>query len=316
MKKILLVVLAMFSISTQAQTNSSSTFVESPIELTIKEGKLSGTLCLPNEKKNLVVALLISGSGPTDRDGNNPMMKNNSLKFLAQELAKKGIASVRYDKRGIAASATVSTKEEDVRFEDFISDAQQWIELLKKDKRFNQVVVAGHSEGSLIGMNLSNIDKFVSLAGAGQSADLILKEQLSSQPQMVKDMCFPIIDKLKNGELVEDVNPVLNSVFRKSIQPYMISWFKHNPQEDIKKLNIPVLIVQGTTDIQVSVKDAELLSNASKNSKKVIIEGMNHIFKTVGSDQQENLATYNNPDLPISGELVNVVTDFLLKKNK
>lgn len=314
MKKFLLVVLTAFSISTQAQSTSTPSFVENPIELSIKEGKLSGTLCLPNEKKNFPIALLIAGSGPTDRDGNNTMMKNNSLKFLAQELAKKGIASVRYDKRGIATSGTVPVKEEDMRFEDFISDAQQWIELLKKDKRFSQVVVLGHSEGSLIGMNLSNIHKFVSLAGAGQSADLILKEQLNSQPQMVKDMCFPIIDKLKNGELVEDVNPMLNSLFRKSVQPYMISWFKHNPQEDIKKLNIPILIVQGTTDLQVGVKHADLLSNVSKTSKKVVIDGMNHIFKTVGSDQQENLATYNNPDLPISNELVKVVTEFISKK--
>lgn len=258
--------------------------------------------------------MLIAGSGPTDRDGNNPMMKNNSLKLLAQELVKNGIASVRYDKRGVATSSTIVTKEEDLRFEDFISDAQKWVELLKKDKRFSQVVVVGHSEGSLIGMNLSNIDKFVSLAGAGQSADLTIKEQLNSQPQMVKDMCYPIIDKLKNGELVEDVNPMLNSVFRKSVQPYMISWFKHNPQEDIKKLNIPVLIVQGATDIQVSVKDADLLSNSNKNSRKVIIAGMNHIFKTVGSDKQENMATYNNPDLPVSAELIKTITEFISKK--
>ncbi len=302
------------SFAMQAQTTLDLSFVENPVEVSIKEGKVLGTLCLPNQKKNSPVALIIAGSGPTDRDGNNPMMKNNSLKLLAQELAKNGIASVRYDKRGVAGSSTIVTKEEDLRFEDFISDAQHWVEFLKKDKRFSQVVVIGHSEGSLIGMNLSNIDKFVSLAGAGQSADLTLKEQLDSQPQMVKDMCFPIIDKLKKGELVEDVNPMLNSVFRKSVQPYMISWFKHNPQEDIKKLNIPVLIVQGATDIQVSVKDADLLSNSSKNSKKIIIEGMNHIFKMVALDKQENVATYNNPDLPVSTELVKTMTEFISKK--
>ncbi len=306
--------MATLSFTIQAQTTSDLSFTENPIEVSIKEGKLSGTLCFPNQKKNFPVALLIAGSGPTDRDGNNSMMKNNSLKLLAQELAKNGIASVRYDKRGVAASSTIVTKEEDLRFEDFISDGQQWVELLKKDKRFTQVIVIGHSEGSLIGMNLTNIDKFVSLAGSGQSADLTIKEQLNSQPQMVKDMCYPIIDKLKNGELVEDVNPMLNSVFRKSVQPYMISWFKHNPQEDIKKLSIPVLIVQGATDIQVSVKDADLLSNSSKNSKKIIIEGMNHIFKMVALDKQENVATYNNPDLPVSTELVKTMTEFISKK--
>ncbi|MFK6999512.1 alpha/beta hydrolase [Flavobacterium oreochromis] len=240
------------------------------------------------------------------------MMKNNSLKFLAQELGKRGIASIR--KRGVAVSFMIEIKEDELLFEDFISDAQQWVELLRKDKCFNRVIVIGHSEGSLIGMNLLNIDEFISLAGAGQSADLMLKEQLSSQPIIVKEMCFPIIEKLKNGEQVDNVNPMLKTLFRKSIQPYMISWFKYNPQEDIRKLNIPVLILQGTTDIQISVKDADLLSDSYKTSKKGVIEGMNHVLKKVGLNKEENIATYNNPDLPISDELVNVIIHFLSVK--
>lgn len=298
----------------QAHSIADSTFVENPIELSIKEGKLQGTICIPNGKKKLTVALLISGSGPTDRDGNNAMMKNNSLKFLAQELAKNGIASIRYDKRGIAESATIAVKEEDMRFEDLIADAQQWIDLIRKDSRFNKVVVIGHSEGSLIGMNLKNIDQFISLAGAGQSADLILKEQLGKQPPMVKEMCFPIIDKLKNGELVDDVNPMLNALFRKSVQPYMISWFKHNPQEELKKLTIPILIVQGNNDLQVAVKDADLLAQSNPKAVKLIIDKMNHVLKIVGTDQKENFDSYKNPDSKIAKELVKAVVEFIFKK--
>lgn len=131
--------------------------------------------------------------------------------------------------------------EIDLRFDDYVNDAAGWIKLLKKDKRFSKVIVLGHSEGPLIGMIAANTaiaDAYVSLAGAGQSADKVLKEQLKHQPQAV-DMCYPIIDSLASGKLVKNVNPKLNSLFRPSVQPYMISWFKYDPQIEIRKLPCP-----------------------------------------------------------------------------
>jgi alpha/beta superfamily hydrolase len=313
MKKSFLFIITVFIINTllaQESMNYSTQFVQ----LGISTGSLHGTLLIPNTVKEKVpVALIIAGSGPTDRDGNNAMMKNNSLKMLAESLANNGIASLRYDKRGIGESKAALISEANLSFEDLIQDAQQWVQMLKENKKFSKIIIIGHSEGSLIGMNAAkNANGFISLAGAGRSADLILKEQLGAQPKQVQDLCFPIIDSLTAGKLVDNVNPMLNSLFRSSVQPYMISWFKHNPQQDIKQLKFSCLIIQGDNDLQVSISDSRLLADAKNINQLVIIEKMNHIFKIIDSgDRSANVAAYSNPDLPISIVLVEKVTKYI-----
>jgi alpha/beta superfamily hydrolase len=290
---------------------------EETITLKTETGDIEGTLTIPNVKLPVPIALIIAGSGPTDRDGNNPMMKNNSLKMLSAELAKKGIALLRYDKRGIAKSQQAGLKETDLRFENYIEDAVSWVKLLKQNEKFSIISIIGHSEGSLIGMLASQdklVSKFVSIAGAGQSADLIIREQLKAQPQFVLDQSTPILDELVKGNIVENVPQMLFSLFRPSVQPYMISWFKYDPQVEIAKLKIPTLIVQGTTDIQVSIEDARHLQVAKPDAKLAVIEGMNHIFKNIEADQMKNIQTYNQPDLPINTDLVEAISSFILTK--
>ncbi len=146
-------------------------------------GDIYGTLGVPVTKMPVPVALIIAGSGPTDRDGNNPMMKNNSLKFLADTLNKLGIATLRYDKRGIAASKNAMKKETDIRFNMLVDDAAALIKQLKADKRFSKVIVVGHSEGSTIGLqaaSMSGADAMISIAGPGKPADKILRDQLNA----------------------------------------------------------------------------------------------------------------------------------------
>ena len=293
----------------------SSTVIESQLVLKTKSGNIYGTLTTPADTKGVPIALIISGSGPSDRDGNNPFMKNDCLKQLAHQLAEHDIASLRYDKRGIGESKDAGKNEADLRFDDYVNDAKQWIELLSHENKYSKIIVIGHSEGSLIGMMAGrNADQFVSISGEGQPADKILKEQLSKQPQVVQDLSFPIIDTLKNGKLVDNVNPMLNALFRPSVQPYLISWFKYDPQEEIKRLKIPILILQGTNDLQVSVQDAERLHAANPNSKLVILDNMNHILKKVSGDRQENIASYTNRELPIDKELVENIASFVLTK--
>ncbi len=313
MKKASLFLICFFTmqlIFAQESKNYSSQLVE----LETKSGILHGTLLMPSSVRDkLPVVLIIAGSGPTDRDGNNAMMKNNSLKMLAESLAKNGIASLRYDKRGVGESKAALKSELDINFQDYIQDAQGWIDLLKQNKQFSKFIIIGHSEGSLIGMNIAkNTNGFISLAGAGYSADMILKDQLGAQGKQVQDMCFPIIDSLKAGKLVNNVNPMLQSLFRASIQPYMISWFKHNPQEDIKTLKFPCLIIQGDNDLQISLNDAKLLANAKSNNQLVVIEKMNHVLKIVEEgDRAANVAAYSNPDLPISAILVEKAVKYI-----
>lgn len=296
--------------------NLLATPKEEVVQLNTLSGVIEGSLLIPDGSNNIPIALIISGSGPTDRDGNNPRMKNNSLKMLAAELEKNEIASLRFDKRGVGKSKEAGGKEEDLRFENYISDAISWISLLSKDKRFSEIIVIGHSEGSLIGMIASQqqkVAKFVSIAGSGQSADQMIRKQLSSQPAAVQNLANPIIDKLVQGEPVDDVNPMLYSLFRPSVQPYMISWFKYDPCKEISKLKIPVLIIEGSTDLQVAEEDADMLANSLKSSRKVIIDGMNHVLKDAPKDKTANLKTYTNPDLPINQMLVTVITDFIKK---
>lgn len=302
-----------FSVSASSQIDSSP--VESIVILHTKSGDIFGTLTTPREYNDIPVALIIAGSGPTDRNGNNPMMKNNSLKILATELATKKIASLRFDKRGIGESTAAGKKESELRFDDYVQDAKEWLQLLKKDKHFSNVIVIGHSEGSLIGMIAAQgADKFVSIAGAGQSADKIIKEQLTTQPKEIKDLCYAIIDSLADGKKVENVPPMLNSLFRPSVQPYMISWFKYDPQTEIKKLSIPILILQGTNDLQISVEDAKRLANSNQGSKMILIEQMNHIFRIVNGDRQSNISTYSNTEMDIANELVESISAFIQNK--
>ena len=282
--------------------------------LTTASGQLAGTLLYPASTDQVPLALIIAGSGPTDRDGNNPMMQNNSLKMLAEGLAAHGIASVRFDKRGVGASKAALQNERDIRFDHMIADVNGWVDTLAADPRFSGITVIGHSEGSTIGMIAAQddaVERYISIAGPGTKAADKLKEQLTRQAPMIMDQALPIFEQLEKGELVEEVPPLLNALFRPSVQPYLISWFKYDPQAEIAKLDKPVLVVQGTTDLQVSVADAELLLKGNERAEALTIQEMNHVLKAATADAGENMATYADPDLPLQAGLVKGIVEFM-----
>jgi len=286
------------------------------ITLETKTGEIHGTISCPTSTNKLPIVLIIAGSGPTDRNGNNPMMTNNSLKMLAEGLFENNIASLRYDKRGVAESKEAALNENDLRFECYIEDAKAWVDLLSKDSRFSEIIIAGHSEGSLIGMIASQkkeVAKYISLEGCGYPAGQRIKEQLAGQPPVVLSHSLAIIEKLEKGEKVDTVPQFLYSLFRPSVQPYMISWFKYDPSKEISCLKKPILIIQGTFDIQVSVSDADKLYEANNNSEKHIIEGMNHILKPSEADRMKNIQTYSNPVLPLKDGLISTISIFINK---
>lgn len=293
--------------------------IEEEVTLQISTGTLYGTLALPDKSGPVPVVLFISGSGPTDRDGNTRLLpgNNNSLKMLADSLASHGYASLRYDKRGVAASKGAVQSEELLRFEDYVGDAVDWIEQLRQDERCSQIIVLGHSEGSLIGMlaaKQAQTDAYISVAGMAQPADSLILEQLAPQPNFIKDEAQAIITSLQKGQIVDSVSQTMFALFRPSVQPYLISWFKYRPAEIIQELTQPILIVQGTTDLQVKVKEAQRLAKAQPKAELVIIDGMNHILKTAPADPEANLATYSNPDLPLTDGLVSHIVNFLDEK--
>jgi pimeloyl-ACP methyl ester carboxylesterase len=291
---------------------------ESAITLKSLSGNIYGTLTMPkNVSGKIPVVLIIAGSGPTDRDGNSPGLGLNAniYKLLAYDLGKAGIASVRYDKRMVGQSIGTE-KEKDLRFDDYIDDAMGLIGMLTDDDRFSKVIVAGHSEGSLIGMIACQdepVKGFISLAGAGQPAEKILTEQLKSQPQYLQDSFKRMMDSLKRGKTYPDIDPALYTIARPSVQPYIMSWCRRSPQVEIKKLKIPILIIQGTTDLQVSVDNATKLKDAKSNATLDIIHGMNHILKDAPIDKDQNMATYKDPDLPLDAQMVTDMIDFIKK---
>lgn len=312
MKKSLLIFLTLFSALCYSQAETAiKPFNKEEIAV---NPLINGSLYLPlkqNKKTNLVI--LIAGSGPTDRDGNQKGLTNNSLKYLSEELAKNDIAVFSYDKRIISQMKTGTVNEATLTFDDFIKDATSILSFFKNQKKYNKIIIAGHSEGSLIGMIAANdkADAFISLAGAGRTIDAVLVEQIAKQAPFLKDEVQKNLDILKSGKTFELKNPMLASLFRESIQPYMISWIKYNPQIEITKLQIPVLIINGTKDLQVAVPEAELLKKAKPEAELVLIENMNHVFKEIKGDDSENMKSYSNPDLPITPKLTSTIITFV-----
>ena len=273
---------------------------------------IHGTL-IESKKTNSDLAIIISGSGPTDRDGNNAALKSDYLKLLAEGLIQNEISSFRYDKRGVGKSIGNLKNSSDIKFSDYISDVITIINHFKESKKFKKIIVIGHSEGALIGIIASKsiADLLISIAGAGKDYLTLIERQLFFQPAYIQSLSSPIIEKLKAKKLVDSVPPILNSLFRPSVQNFLIEASSYNPAIEIAKLNIPVLIIQGNTDIQIEVNHAQILHKAAKMSKLEIIDGMNHVFRQASENRLLNLQTYGNPDLPIDKSLVNIISDFV-----
>lgn len=296
---------------------AASVAAEEPMMLRAEKCDLYGTLAVP-ESGSRTVALIIAGSGATDRDGNNRAagLITDCYKQLSDSLVANGYAALRYDKRAIAASASPEITEAELSFDDYINDAVAWADFLAADERFDRVVLIGHSEGSLIALaaakRTDKVAAVVSLAGAGEPIDQTLRRQLAAQPEPYKSECYRIIDELKAGRMVEEVPAELAALFRKSVQPFLISEMRYNPADEARTLSVPLLIVQGTTDIQVETADAARLFMAQRMARMVMIDEMNHVLKLCSTtNPQQQMVTYMNPSLPIAAKLVRAVVDFM-----
>ncbi|HEU4565635.1 MAG TPA: alpha/beta fold hydrolase [Gemmatimonadaceae bacterium] len=296
--------------------------VSEPVKLETSSGTVHGTLERPAASSPVPVVLFIAGSGPTDRNGNSPLIPgaNNSLQLLADALAANGIASLRYDKRGIGESRGVTVSESDIRLETYVDDAAAWVKRLRADPRFTTVTIVGHSEGSLIGMlaaERAGADAVVSIAGVGRRADRVIHDQLA--PRLPPDLMArsdSILASLVAGKTVDAVPPELAALYRPSVQPYFISWLRHDPAAVAARLAVPLLVAQGTTDIQVPVADAELLAKAQPRARLLVINGMNHVLKHVPADPAAQQKSYGDPSLPVAPELVDGIVEFVKAARK
>ncbi len=293
-----------------------------PREVTVADGPvtLHGTLLLPDGDAKVAGVVIVAGSGATDRDGNSRLgsetLHNDSLKLLAEGLAARGIASLRFDKRAIGASKVAGLDESSLRFGTYVGDARKWTALLAAEPRISRVVLLGHSEGALIATMAAEatpVAGVVTIAGAGEPAAAVLRRQFHSGalPPPLIGPADATLDSLVAGKAVAAPPPELLALFRPSVQPYLMSWLPLDPAKELAKLTVPVLVVQGATDLQIGEGDAKLLAAARPDIKLVIVPGMNHVLKTAPVDRAANVATYHDPSLPLAPGLIDAVAGFV-----
>ena len=269
--------------------------------------QLPGTLTYSAENQPLVI--WVHGSGGVNRDGNTP----NYIKQFRDEINKKEIAFFSYDKRTANIKNVKFIQEDGIYFSDFVSDLKEVINKFKDDKRFSEIILAGHSQGSLIAMlALENVDKYISIAGAGETIDKTLVRQVTAQSPAFGKLTKQYVKELKENGSISSVDPNLMSLFAPQNQPFLISWMNLDPIKEITKVKIPTLIINGDKDIQVQISDAENLKEAKPDATLVIIKNMNHPLKNIEKDE-DNLKSYMSADYTISNELIETIENFIKK---
>lgn len=311
---------SLFVLTTLALVTSAGA-AEEEISISGPQGLLKAAYL--RSADNLASTLIIPGSGPIDRDGNGGFgIKTNTYKLLAQGLDQHGISSTRIDKRGMFSSRAAIADGNKVTIEDYAEDVLGWATELADRNGHQCVWLLGHSEGGLVALKAVEKDEthvcgLLLVASPGRPLDMLLKEQLKSNPanESLLPAAMKIIDALDDGQTVpeSDVPPLLKPLFTSGLQAYMINLFSHDPAELIRAYTGPSLIVQGTKDLQVKLIDAEILHGAAQNADTLTVEGMSHMLKQVeGKGAPAVMATYTNPDLPLSKELVPALAKTIL----
>ncbi|HEY1071445.1 alpha/beta hydrolase [Brevundimonas sp.] len=293
--------------------------VATPVELASSPAPLHGTLLTP-EGPTRAAAVVLPGSGPTDRDGDSAQfgLRAAPYRLLAEGLAERGIATIRIDKRGVGESAAAGPAEANLRFNAYVDDARAWAaEAAAKTGRPCAWLI-GHSEGALVALAaVANGDDkicgLILLSGAGRPAGAVLREQLAALPEPLKTQADAALTELEAGRTVANPPAELAALFRPSVQPYLISWLALDPAKLAAAYDGPIFVGQGTTDLQVGVADAEAIKAAQPRATLVLWDGVNHVLKTAPADRAANAATYMDPTLPLAPGVVEAVADFVLQ---
>ncbi|WP_213735861.1 alpha/beta fold hydrolase [Bradyrhizobium sp. dw_411] len=284
-------------------------------EAKIRIGAIDAVLTTPADVERPPVVLLIAGSGSTDHDGNGPQVKPATLKKLSEQLVARKIATLRYDKRGAGGWKPEYGRPEDFRFKDFVEDSVALVNYLRSSGKFSQVIVAGHSEGGLVAILTARrvpIDRLVLLVTAARRQGDLVKAQL--EKKLGPDKLQPIvkaIDAMMAGQIVDP--PPQGLLIAPSMQPGIASAFIEDPIDPLKQIDRPTLIVGGGRDLQVARLDFIALSAASPLAKTAWLPDMNHVLVDV-TDEEDNMAAYNQPERPLDTGLVDSVANFVLAK--
>jgi len=283
--------------------------------LNIRQGTIYGTRTDPEGYGKVPAVIIIGAAGWIDRDGNSPYGINaNSYKMLCDSLVKAGMIVLRYDKRGLGESAFTLPYDDSLSFDDYIDDAIGLSRFLKQYYRVSKLFVIGHNEGSLVGMKVAQepyVDGFISISGAAKRGDELILRQTKIPDKKLRARAENIFDSLATGYLVGDVGEQLDDMLGPHKQLFLKSWLKYTPTEEIKKINKPILVLQGTKDIMIDRKDGKRLKKANNAAKLTYIDGMNFVLKDTPPGTSDLKQIYNDPNLPLSPELVPDIIGFI-----
>ncbi|WP_445756497.1 alpha/beta hydrolase family protein [Polaribacter sp.] len=277
-------------------------------EINLNNGviQLPGTLTYTYDKSPLII--WVHGSGGVDRNGSPA----NYIQQFRKAVNQENIAFFSYDKR--TANPKNAAFLNDILIEDFLSDLEIVMAHFKNDARFTSIILAGHSQGSSLAMLASkNADQYISIAGAGETIDKTIVKQITNQSKELGVLTEKYFKELKETGSIKEVDPNLLSLFSPQNQPFFSSWVALNPIDEIKKVTIPTLIIQGDKDIQVQILDAQSLHKAKPNATFVIVKNMNHVLKII-EKEEDNLKSYITDSFPISETLIKEIIHFILKK--
>jgi pimeloyl-ACP methyl ester carboxylesterase len=278
---------------------------------------LSGTLRKPSGVDRPPVVLLVAGSGPTDRNGNQAGREPSELRQIAEALAERGIASLRYDKRAVGRSfVPAGFREQDLVIDTFVDDAASWVAWLNQRPDLGPVIVAGHSEGGVIAILLAKrvpVAGIVLLATPGRRLGETTREQLRAAglPPAILEEALTILAALERGESVPNVSPPLMPLLRPSVQPFMRSILTVDPAGELARLRVPVLVAQGGHDLQVSEADAAALLRARPDATSFRSLEMNHVLKLTPAERAAQQLAYSDPKIPLAPGLVDAMADFI-----
>jgi pimeloyl-ACP methyl ester carboxylesterase len=288
-----------------------------PVERRLTIDGLALTYVRPEGTDRVPLAVIIAGSGPTDRDGNSLLgLKTDAYKQLAEALADLGIATVRYDKRGIAGSADLGRNENLLTIDVFAKDAQAAAKWAAQLPNAGPVVLIGHSEGGVLALMAAKAaaaKAVVLLTTPGRPLGQILREQLARPvlPQELRSEALEIIAALERGEEVKTMRADLEPLFRPSVQPFVRSWIKTDPAQLLRSFDMPALVIGGGRDIQVARADFDALVAARANVKSSWYPSMGHTLKQTGEDLQSQGKAYMDPTLPLMEGLADAVARFV-----
>jgi uncharacterized protein len=293
-----------------------------PIEAAGPLGPLSGTLLRRSEAGGEgQVALIIPGSGPTDRDGNNPLgVTAASYRLLAEALLERGISTVRADKRGLFGSAKAVADGNAATIPDYVADTAAWVSVTRNATGAACVWLIGHSEGGLValaaGQEVEGLCGLVLVAAPGRPLGDVIKAQLRANPlnAALVPPADAAIDALTAGRRVDAATlpAPLQGLFAPAVQGLLISLFSYDPATLAAQTTLPLLIVQGGKDLQVPVSDAERMAAANPAATLAVLPDVSHTLKDVeGTTPAANLATYSNPSLPLGKGVAETIAGFI-----